>query len=281
MFRIGEFSKIAQVSGRLLRYYDQIDLLKPSYIDPWTSYRYYTADQLTRLNRILALKELGFSLDEIKPMVNQEITTGRIRDLYRQHKLKIEQTIAEEMARLQLLQVRLTQLERQDENWIPDVIIKQMPAQPVLTYRNSSLSETAFFDLFETISRQAPRIYLKRGQIGHIISVLHSELFIPEEPLDLEIGYMVDQPSIEPAAYDVMEDITLTVDKLPAVDQMATVVHHGMEDHPLTYNALGRWLAQNRYRIIGPGREILLENHYPQAPEKCIMEIQFPVARII
>ena len=53
MFRIGEFSKIAQVSGRLLRYYDEIGLLIPESIDPETGYRYYSARQLPRLNRIL------------------------------------------------------------------------------------------------------------------------------------------------------------------------------------------------------------------------------------
>jgi DNA-binding transcriptional MerR regulator len=63
MFLIGEFSKIARVSKRLLQYYDEIDLFKPAYTDPQTEYRYYSAKQLPTLNRILALKELGLSLD--------------------------------------------------------------------------------------------------------------------------------------------------------------------------------------------------------------------------
>jgi DNA-binding transcriptional MerR regulator len=62
MFKIGDFSKIARVSTRLLRYYDSIGLLSPGRTDPTTGYRYYMADQLARLNRILALKELGLSL---------------------------------------------------------------------------------------------------------------------------------------------------------------------------------------------------------------------------
>jgi MerR HTH family regulatory protein len=61
MFRIGEFSQVARVSGRLLRYYDSIGLLHPVRIDPQTGYRYYSASQLPRLNRILALKELGLA----------------------------------------------------------------------------------------------------------------------------------------------------------------------------------------------------------------------------
>ena len=65
MFLIGEFSQIAQVPRSLLRYYDEIDLLKPAEIDQWTNYRYYSVTQLPRLNRILALKELGLTLEQI------------------------------------------------------------------------------------------------------------------------------------------------------------------------------------------------------------------------
>jgi DNA-binding transcriptional MerR regulator len=62
MFKIGDFSKIARVSGRMLRHYDNIGLLSPQRIDPTSGYRYYAAEQLVRLNKILALKELGLSL---------------------------------------------------------------------------------------------------------------------------------------------------------------------------------------------------------------------------
>ena len=72
MFRIGEFSQIARVSGRLLRYYDEIGLLSPQSIDPETGYRYYSARQLPRLNRILVLKELGLSLEHIARLLDQE-----------------------------------------------------------------------------------------------------------------------------------------------------------------------------------------------------------------
>lgn len=81
MFRIGEFSKIAQVPGSLLRYYDQIGLLKPAHIDQWTGYRYYSAKQLPRLHRILALKELGLTLDQITRLVDEEVSAAEILDI--------------------------------------------------------------------------------------------------------------------------------------------------------------------------------------------------------
>lgn len=73
MFRIGEFSKIAQVPASLLRYYDEIGLFRPVDCDRETGYRYYSVQQLTLLNRILALKDLGFSLDQVKRLLENEI----------------------------------------------------------------------------------------------------------------------------------------------------------------------------------------------------------------
>ena len=62
MIRIGDFSKLSRVSVKTLRYYDEMGLLKPLYVDRFTGYRFYEYHQLLRLNRILALKDLGFSL---------------------------------------------------------------------------------------------------------------------------------------------------------------------------------------------------------------------------
>jgi DNA-binding transcriptional MerR regulator len=65
MIKIGDFSKLSQATVKALRLYDEMGLLKPARVDNFTGYRYYSADQLPRLNRILALKDLGFSLEQI------------------------------------------------------------------------------------------------------------------------------------------------------------------------------------------------------------------------
>lgn len=64
-FKIGDFSQLGQVSVRTLRLYDELNLIKPAETDKWTGYRYYTLDQLPRLNRILALKDLGFRSNKL------------------------------------------------------------------------------------------------------------------------------------------------------------------------------------------------------------------------
>jgi DNA-binding transcriptional MerR regulator len=75
MFKIGEFSRLSRVSVRMLRHYDQLGLLTPSQTDPFTGYRYYSAQQLPRLNRIIALRDLGFSLEQIAGMLDEELST--------------------------------------------------------------------------------------------------------------------------------------------------------------------------------------------------------------
>ena len=69
MFRIGEFSKLMQVSVRMLRYYDEVGLLKPAQSDPWTGYRMYSVEQIPVLNRILYLQDCGFTVAEIEGLV--------------------------------------------------------------------------------------------------------------------------------------------------------------------------------------------------------------------
>ncbi|MBI1878797.1 MAG: MerR family transcriptional regulator [Chloroflexi bacterium] len=134
MFRIGEFSKIAQVPGSLLRYYDQIGLIKPDHIDKWTGYRYYSARQLPQLHRILALKELGLTLDQIARLVDEEISTEEIRGMLTLKKAQIEQTLHEEVVRLRHIEARLQQIDATHQPAF-DIVIKNVSAQQYLSVR--------------------------------------------------------------------------------------------------------------------------------------------------
>lgn len=113
MFRIGEFSQIARVSGRLLRYYDSIGLLQPQRTDPATGYRYYSAGQLGRLNQILALKDLGLSLEQVARLLDGNISPNEIRGMLTLKKAELERTLSEEASRLLHIESRLRQIEEQ------------------------------------------------------------------------------------------------------------------------------------------------------------------------
>jgi DNA-binding transcriptional MerR regulator len=70
---IGEFARLGQVSVRMLRHYDEIGLLKPDSVDEWSSYRSYSPEQLSTLNRIVALKDLGLGLDQVGRIMTDRI----------------------------------------------------------------------------------------------------------------------------------------------------------------------------------------------------------------
>ncbi|HLU10219.1 MAG TPA: helix-turn-helix domain-containing protein, partial [Oceanobacillus sp.] len=125
MFTVGEFSQLAQVSKRLLRYYDEIGLLKPIRIDPTTGYRYYSAEQLPRLNRILALKELGLSLDQIQRLLSDNVSTDEMQGMLLLKKAEIEQQLRSELQRIRNIEARLLSIRNAETSKPLDVVIKQ------------------------------------------------------------------------------------------------------------------------------------------------------------
>src|SRR5215471_2613130 len=133
MFRTGEFSHIARVTKRVLHFYDEIGLLKPTYVDPETSYRYYSANQLSRLNRILALKDLGLSLDQIAAMLQADVSDEEIHGMLLMKKAELEYTVQEDLRRLRGIEARIKQNLMADDAL--DVVIKSISAQLYLSIR--------------------------------------------------------------------------------------------------------------------------------------------------
>ena len=111
MFKIGDFSKLSCVSVKTLRYYDELGLLKPAHVDHFTGYRYYLANQLPQLNRILALKDLGFSLEQIGPLLDAHLTQEQIGSLLRSRQEELTLQIQAQQERLQRIGRRLERLE--------------------------------------------------------------------------------------------------------------------------------------------------------------------------
>jgi len=113
MLKIGDFSRLAQVSVKTLRHYGQLGLLRPAWIDRYTGYRYYELDQLPRLNRILALKDLGFSLEQIRQILRADLAATELRGMLRLKRAELEQQVLAEQARLGRVEARLHQIERE------------------------------------------------------------------------------------------------------------------------------------------------------------------------
>src|SRR5215475_6326058 len=124
MIKIGEFSKLVQVPVATLRYYDQVGLLKPVEVDRLTGYRYYSASQLPRLHRILALRGLGFSLEQIAEVLDEGLTPEQMRGMLRLRQAQISQQLAEVQSQLVEVEMRLQQIEREEQLSAYDVILK-------------------------------------------------------------------------------------------------------------------------------------------------------------
>ena len=103
MFKIGEFSRFSQVTVKTLRYYDKLGLLKPAKVDRFTGYRYYSASQLPRINRILALKDLGLSLDQIAQLLEDDLSPDQIRGILRLKQVEIQEQVQQSARAAQLL----------------------------------------------------------------------------------------------------------------------------------------------------------------------------------
>ena len=100
MLKIGEFSKLARVPVKTLRYYDDLRLFRPAWVDRFTGYRYYTLLQLPRLNRILALRELGFPLAQIERLLRDDLPPRELQRLMELRAAELRQQVEAEQARL-------------------------------------------------------------------------------------------------------------------------------------------------------------------------------------
>src|SRR5512138_1202414 len=115
MIKIGDFARLSQVSVVTLRYYDEMDLLKPVKVDASTGYRFYSANQLPRLNRILALKDLGFALEQIRLMLVDGLAHEQLRSMLTLQRREVEKRLADEQERLARIEVRLRQIEMENK----------------------------------------------------------------------------------------------------------------------------------------------------------------------
>lgn len=118
LYKIGEFSKLTGIPIRTLRYYDSIDLFKPSEVDLFTSYRYYKEEQVKDLELINDLKSVGFTLEEIRDNWNnfsEELFLKRKEKLLEEIELKNEAIKKADILRSKLKDGKITDKIRDRE----------------------------------------------------------------------------------------------------------------------------------------------------------------------
>src|SRR5207302_3592903 len=164
MLSIGDFAQLGQVSPRTLRHYDDLGVLVPARVDPVTGYRSYEVGQLARLHRILALRDLGFGLDQIGDVVDGDLGVEALRGMLRLRRAQIEATVAEEQARLRRVEARLRFLERSSAMSVPDVVVKR--TQPLTVAEATGVAPGFGPVLDKTFGELVPRVLDHLARLG-------------------------------------------------------------------------------------------------------------------
>ncbi|MEV7957837.1 MerR family transcriptional regulator [Streptomyces sp. NPDC058316] len=274
MFTIGDFARYGRVSARMLRHYDAIGLLHPDRTDPATGYRYYGAAQLSRLNRIIALKDLGFTLQQVQAVLDEQVGAEELRGMLRLRRAELEEAMAAAAARLTRVEARLRSIESEG----------RMPADEVAV---KSIAAVRVAELTGTAAGFEPE------HITPVIGPLYDRLFplldtVGVGPSGPGIAYYENAPEgggaivvhagvTVSAPVGPLGDTGITVVELPPFEA-ASIVHRGSMDGVLpTAQTLARWIDANGYRSTGYVREISLE--CPDDRDKWVTELQEPVTR--
>lgn len=270
MFKIGDFSRLSQVTVKALRYYDELGLLKPAHVDRFTGYRYYSATQLPRLNRILALKDLGFALEQMASFLDQHCTIEQIRGMLSLRRSELQQHITEEQARLARVEARLRHIEKEDVMAPYDVVLKKVEPQTILGIRKVIPTYPDVGELFEQLFGQLQQHGLQIT--GPALSIYYDGEY-RERDVDVEAAVPVSPPA---GASDA------PVRELPGAETMACLVHHGpYETLHQAYAALLEWSEANHYQIAGPDREVYVQGpDKARSPEEYVTELQVPVVKV-
>jgi DNA-binding transcriptional MerR regulator len=271
MFRIGDFSRIARVSARLLRFYDEIGLFVPAHADRQTGYRYYTVAQLGELNRILVLKDLGFNLDQVREIVSKNIDPAELRNMLLLRRNDVEQTLAAEAQRLRQIETRISQLEAEGTLTADDVVVRAEPACDIISLRRTVPSFAAARALIGELRQESRRLKFNGGLL--IMGVAHSPMFEADE-IDVEFGLVLpDGSDLEPPSGSFLKRRTLE-----AVPRMAACVRVGLpEDAHLVTAKIGRYLEASGESLAGPSREVFLKPPDPERMHESVVEMQFSI----
>ena len=271
MFSIGEFARHGRVSVRMLRHYDAIGLLRPASVDPDSGYRFYQAGQLAELNRIIALKDLGFTLQQVQAVLAEQVSAAELRGMLKLRRAEIHAQIETETARLARVEARLLTIEDEARVPVDGVVIKR-------------LAPVRVGELTGTAPGYEPEA------ITPVIQPLYSELWclIADSGVSVAgpaIAYYEDAPAgdgaiVVHAAVPVVAEPTANhgfrVVDLPEVDSVAAIIHHGsMEDVLATGQALARWIDASGHRSAGYAREVTLE--WSEDPDQWVTELQQPI----
>ena len=272
MLKISEFSRICMVSVKTLRYYDEIGLLPPAEVDQWTKYRYYSAEQLPRLRRIIMLKGMGFSLVEIGRILNEDLTADQIADIARLKRAELNEQLNQQQAQLVQLDYWLDQLAQ--EHKMSDYTVSIKEVQPVSVCYTRSIIPTQA-EIPNYLGPMLGKVFAHAGQHDAVEGTCIAEYYDQEfTGKDMDTGAAAVLTKEIPAGDGV---------EIRELDSgMVAFTTHLGPYRFLTnaFVAVSRWIGANGYRICGQSREVYLSGDADGDQEDCVTEVMFFVEKM-
>ena len=263
--RIGDFARLANVSVRAVRFYDQTGLLTAIDVDVRTGYRQYDIRQLYRIRQIRAFQDLGFSLKEIREILRADLPHGTVRARMHERKSQIERRIRDDVGRLKRIEIYLGGAAIAS-NAHSSIDLRDTNDSWVLSLRAKLQRYDQAEEMFGELERKVP----PRLLTGQRVAFWHS-CESTGGPIDCEVVRYVKEPVSAPRGFNSY--------RLPTI-KVASIFHCGDDDSiGESYAALTQWLASNDFQLRGAKREV----YWPDSHSKnaqCITEIQFPVTRV-
>ena len=266
--KIGEFSRLMQVTVKTLRHYEQKGLLIPEEVDPWTGYRYYGVGQMLRLNSIRQLQRLGFSLEEIKDLFEGESHVPSIELLTE----KIEETEKQ----LQQLLARRSQLlewvdSRKKVKTMEKFSIQSLPEVIVASHREVIPDYAALGKLcYSVIGPEMQRLGCKCPPPGYCFTIEHQQEYTPTN-IDIEYCEQVEEMGTDSSI--------IQFKRLPEVPKALCMKHYGpYERFYESFTEAFAYLEEKGYKIAGHPRTCYIDGIWNQEdPEKWLSIIQIPI----
>lgn len=270
MYGIGTVARLAQVSVRTLRHYDDLGLLKPAYVDPVTGYRHYTPEQVLRLHRILVLRDLGVPLSEIGRLIDDNVTVEQLRGILRLRQAEARARLAEQTQQLTRVETRLAQLEEEPMADY-EVIVKRLDPMRVVTLTEDLPGVEA---IGAACDRMYPRLHAAlarhRVQFDGLSLALYEDTEDDGRPLRLTTALRI------PGGMTIDDDGLATVE-LPAVERAATTVVHGAPDKFAgAFRALHEWIDRTGNKPTSFDRELYIDCDGPR--DTWVTELQTVLA---
>ncbi len=242
MLKIGDFSKLARVSIRMLRHYDDIGLLKPANIDKFTGYRYYNESQLPLINRITALKDMGFGLAAIGEILKVYTDADALRTFLLTKQAEVREHAETVNRQLLMLESTINRL-REDENLMNySVVVKTMPERYVASVRRIIPAYDQEASLWQLMGEETAGYNLQPAEPCYSLALFHDEGY-KESDVDIEIQFAVK------GQYKDTENVKFKT--VPPI-QIASATYKGSYDQITAVSeAVAHWLTDNGYEFDG------------------------------